>query len=145
MPACLGPGRKYRLMVNFLITLVVLCIEFVDMCILHIFLRPTNFNFGKSIFESFHWAESFCCPFPHLFKNHLTSLCSLLHLKQLLASSDTVGFHCGLPTPSPALHSLHTILMQIQLPRQIQCIASFSTKKVQAHIQVLEQTQVLFT
>ena len=43
----------------------------------------------------FHCAESFCCPFPHLFKNHLTSLCSLLHLKQLLASSDTVGFHCA--------------------------------------------------
>ena len=70
-------GGKNRLIVNLLITFVVLCIEFVDMCILHIFGQRVI----TALFSSF--------------KNHLTSLCSLLHLKQVLASSDTVGFHCA--------------------------------------------------
>ena len=43
------------------------------------------------------------------FEQHFSSLCSLLHLKQPLASSDMVGFHCGLPTPCSAV-ALHTIL-----------------------------------
>ena len=67
-------GGKNRLIVNLLITFVVLCIEIVDMCILHIFLRPTSFNFESAIIENFEGAESFCCPFPQCFKKHLFSV-----------------------------------------------------------------------